>query len=85
MPVNLHTLMLNQGKEKLFVIVNMKNLSVRFLKEVFAYCPERSQTKVTIVRGWGRLVILMKDGQKKSKLVHQVSYDNDELISISFD
>ena len=63
----------------------MKNLSVRFLKELYAYYPKSFQAKVTIFRGWGRLVILMKDGQKKKKLVHQVSYDNDELISISLD
>jgi hypothetical protein len=67
------------------MIVNMKNLSVRFLKELYSYYPESFQTKVTFVRGWGRLVILMKDGRKKKKLMHQVSYDNDELISISLD
>ena len=67
------------------MIVNMKNLSLHFLKELYAYYPERFQTSATIVRGWGRIVILMKDGQKDTKLVHQVSYDNDELLSISLD
>ena len=57
--------MLNQRNYKRFVIVNLKNLSVHFLKELFAYYPESFQTKVRFVRGWGILVVLMKAGGQK--------------------